>query len=1621
MNNLRGAKIIYQESKATQPSHLYFLQKDANYYDIIVTSESGAKRKFSLSNYYTKNETDLILENYYLKSEIDTFNSNTYIYINQKISDLDGQIQTQFLDYYDKIAIDALLNSSYYKKSETYSQNEVDDLLDDKQDVIAYTPENVSNKSDSYIASSSTTYASTKALVDGLATKLDKGNYTGTAQDLKSLIDTKADLVSGKVPKSQSQPSTMVMNNSTYVITFTDATGVVQAIDLPLESLFQDANYDETTKSLIVTLQDGTTRTIPLSDLVDLPEIVLSTANPAVTPTTGQKVYFNTSLGKVWFNVGGNWVFGGNLISDSEKDNLTTAYDHSQTTGNPHGTTKSDIGLGNVPNLDTTNAVNNSHTHSNKSILDLITEPFTTSLKSLYDGVVTSINNLLLTGQRLITSGEITKLSNTSGTNTGDETTSSIQTKRPLKTIEGQSLEGSGNIDLTKNDIGLGNVDNTSDLNKPISTATQQALNNKLDKGAYTGTAQDLKNDIDGIQIGGRNLMLYSKGEFDYYVPITTTEPLKVGDEYTLSFDVIGNANGNIFINNSISSGYDTSGTGWRRKNVTFTFIKNDYGGHEIFPHIYGADSVKNVKLEKGNKATDWTPAPEDKQDRLQDITGNVGVGKTDASATEKLDVNGNIKATSFIKSGGTANQALRADGGVFDLNSKADLVGGKVPSSQLPSYVDDVLEFTNLASFPATGESGKIYIATDTNRSYRWSGSAYTLIVTGNVDSVNGKTGVAVITKADVGLGNVANVDTSNPANITWTASYRTVTDTEKTTWNGKASTTVVTTSANGLMSSTDKTKLDGIATGANNYTHPTGDGNSHVPATGTTNNGKVLKAGATANSASWGNVDWSEIANKPTTFTPTAHNHAISEVTNLQTSLDAKVNTSDVVTTATADKILKLDGSAKLPASITGNADGNAATATKLQTPRKINGVSFDGSADITINAVDSIARIASSEKGAINGVATLDSTGKVPATQSQPSTMVMNNSTYVITFTDATGTVQTIDLPLESLFQDANYDETTKSLIVTLQDGTTRTIPLSDLVDLPEIVLSTANPAVTPTTGQKVYFNTSLGKVWFNVGGNWVFGGNLISDIEKDNLTTAYTHSQATGNPHGTTKNDIGLGNVDNTSDLNKPISTATQQALNNKLDKGAYTGTAQDLKNDIDGIQIGGRNLLKKSSVEKSNGMGWITWELTEKIQGTYTVQFWIENTIENIAGLGFGNANGYDGVYLEVTNIQNGIYTRTFTNLNSGNNTHLTLWVNNTTVIKKAKLERGNKATDWTPAPEDKQDSLQDITGNVGVGKTDASATEKLDVNGNIKATGFKTSTGTPSQFLKADGSVDSNTYALATGTNATSNWSNTSSGLSINPTVTGKTLNASGQTVTLRDATYGQISGIVQDDTGSPLASQWSNRLKTLHNNAQGYFTELAQSFTGTEGVWHRRNVAGTISSWKQLYDDSIWNAATLSYSGSTLTLTINGIQKTTTINAGTTYTAGTNISISGNQISVVDSPTFSGNVTASGFYESSLRRLKENILPFELSGLCLLSQLEIVTYDRIDKSSLNKIGIIADDSPEEFLSEDKDAVDLYKTVFIQAKAIQELKSEVDELKEELNNLRELVMSNINK
>lgn len=77
---------------------------------------------------------------------------------------------------------------------------------------------------------------------------------------------------------------------------------------------------------------------------------------------------------------------------------------------------------------------------------------------------------------------------------------------------------------------------------------------------------------------------------------------------------------------------------------------------------------------------------------------------------------------------------------------NKADLVAGKIPSAQLPSFVDDVIEVANFAALPATGETGKIYVLLTPNTvngsnvsEYRWGGSVYVPIVSspGTTDAV--------------------------------------------------------------------------------------------------------------------------------------------------------------------------------------------------------------------------------------------------------------------------------------------------------------------------------------------------------------------------------------------------------------------------------------------------------------------------------------------------------------------------------------------------------------------------------------------------------------------------------------------------------------------------------------------------------------------------------------------------------------------------------------------------------------------------------------------------------------------------------------------------------------------
>ncbi len=290
----------------------------------------------------------------------------------------------------------------------------------------------------------------------------------------------------------------------------------------------------------------------------------------------------------------------------------------------------------------------------------------------------------------------------------------------------------------------------------------------------------------------------------------------------------------------------------------------------------------KKANLDVATTTTSGLMGSADKA-KLDGIAEGATVGMTEQN---KTDIGATIAEAVSAKADKVhAHAASDITSGVFDLDriptvdSKvtsvaASKITGVLGASQLPSFVDDVVEYDTFADFPETGESGKIYIAVDTNKTYRWSGTVYAALTSGVVlgtthdtagygdESHAGYAHSQVtsgnphnVTKGDLGLDNVENKSSATirseltkdnvtsalgyiPASEDTTAgtassvmaglvkifdSTGSATDgtiTQKGITDAladKASTAAATTSAAGLMSAADKSKLDGVAEGAN------------------------------------------------------------------------------------------------------------------------------------------------------------------------------------------------------------------------------------------------------------------------------------------------------------------------------------------------------------------------------------------------------------------------------------------------------------------------------------------------------------------------------------------------------------------------------------------------------------------------------------------------------------------------------------------------------------------------------------------------------------------------------------------------------------------------------------
>lgn len=215
-----------------------------------------------------------------------------------------------------------------------------------------------------------------------------------------------------------------------------------------------------------------------------------------------------------------------------------------------------------------------------------------------------------------------------------------------------------------------------------------------------------------------------------------------------------------------------------------------------------------------------------------------------------------NNKVQEFIDSKG-------APSGLASLNES-----GIIPSAQLPSYVDDVIEVDTFSNLPGTGESGKIYIVQDTNLTYRWSGTAYVEIskslALGETSSTAypGDKGKATTDKLnripDKLITDTVNVNQSTTEAVLNFTTYR-----QEAQQIGRNTLTITsaTTSQAGLMSSSDKTKLDGLKDQAG----ITSDINAVQTNLETHINNKSNPHEVTKDQVGLGNVDNTSDANKP------------------------------------------------------------------------------------------------------------------------------------------------------------------------------------------------------------------------------------------------------------------------------------------------------------------------------------------------------------------------------------------------------------------------------------------------------------------------------------------------------------------------------------------------------------------------------------------------------------------------------------------------------------------------------------------------------------------------------------------------------------------------------------
>lgn len=345
-----------------------------------------------------------------------------------------------------------------------------------------------------------------------------------------------------------------------------------------------------------------------------------------------------------------------NELSQSISDNSDTITNHIANKSNPHEVTKDQVGLGNVTNAGMDSSpidkstnyvtsggvktyVDNSVSGVSSTITDHIADkdnPHAVTKDQVGLGSVVNATMDPAPSQdstNYVTSGGVkTYVDSTVGTVSSELSSHEADYSNPHKVTKGQ--------------VGLGNVDNTSDADKPISTAQSQKfdeLNESISENA-TSISDHVGN---------------------------TSNP------HNVTKDQVG-------LGSVVNATMDSAPTESSQNYVTSGGVKTYVDGQ-----------VSTVS---------------------QSVTTLQGYFENGIAKKATADANGNDISTTYVK-----NTMIGATSGVASLDDT-----GKIPASQLPSYVDDVLEYDSVSDFPESGEAGKIYVSKENNLTYRWTGTGY-------------------------------------------------------------------------------------------------------------------------------------------------------------------------------------------------------------------------------------------------------------------------------------------------------------------------------------------------------------------------------------------------------------------------------------------------------------------------------------------------------------------------------------------------------------------------------------------------------------------------------------------------------------------------------------------------------------------------------------------------------------------------------------------------------------------------------------------------------------------------------------------------------------------------------